>query len=78
MTDAPLLKIPHYHRSVADALGTASKLDIDNVVILSETDDGVILLSSGKEDLLTRAQILWILEIGKKLLLHPEAYEQDP
>lgn len=73
--DAPLLRIPPRHRSVADALGTAGKLNLTNIVILSETEAGLVLISAGTDELLTAAQVLWLLESGKNLLFRPEPYE---
>ncbi len=69
------LPIPAYHRSVKDALATAGRSDFDNVLILSETDGGMVMLHATD---LTAAQILWMLECGKKLLMPDYEFARRP
>ena len=58
---------PPHCRSVDDALAVAKHMDLPNIVILSELDDGAMLVLHAVD--LTAAQLLWTLECGKRLLM---------
>ena len=73
-SDAPrLLRIPQHFNSVEEALGTAMKLDLKNVLILSEREDGTLVFLDTD---LTMAQANWLLDRMKTLLLMPESFER--
>jgi len=67
--DTPqLLRIPHSFQSVNDVLACAARMHLPNVVVLSETDDGgLVLLDSG----MTMAETNWLLDRLKALMLNP-------
>lgn len=70
MADAPerpvLLRVPRNFHSVDDVLACAGKMDLQNVLVLSEQEDGsIVFLDSG----LTLAECNWILDTMKFLLL---------
>jgi hypothetical protein len=67
MNDAPkLLRIPETFHSVDQVLAAAQKLNLTNAVVLSEREDGgLVLLDSG----LTLAQTNWLLDRLKSLML---------
>lgn len=68
MTDVPLLRVPRSFHSVADVLACAAKMDLPNCVVISELENGsLVLLDSG----LTMAQTNWTLDRLKALMLAP-------
>jgi hypothetical protein len=62
-----LLHIPRTLHSVEDALGVAKQLNLDNIVILSERDDGGLIFLTAPAGT-TIAQTNWLLDRMKKLL----------
>ena len=67
--DAPqLLHIPRTLHTVDEALGVAKQLGLDNIVILSERDDGGLIFLCAPGDM-TMAQNNWLLDRMKQLLL---------
>jgi hypothetical protein len=62
-----LLQIPRTLHSVDEALGVAKQLELDNVLILSERDDGGLIFLCAPGDM-TMAQSNWLLDRMKKLL----------
>ncbi len=70
MAEPELLRIPVTFRSVDDVLETGKKLDLSNVVLLSEREDGtmVFLCNEG----MSAAQVNWVLDRIKALLIEPE------
>jgi hypothetical protein len=75
------LPIPAFHRSVAEAIGTATNLErsgeLGNIVMVSETSDGeLVFISAGTGDSLTSAEALWLLERGRNFLLNRNQYEK--
>lgn len=64
MTD--LLRIPQHFHTVADVLGTAEKLNLPNILVLSELENGnLVILDDG----LSLAQANWIVDRFKQLML---------
>jgi hypothetical protein len=72
----PLLRVPHHFHSVADVLGAAAKMDLPNVLVLSEREDGsLVFLDNG----LTCGEANWLLDRMKALLITPNQFERkDP
>lgn len=66
-----LLRIPEHIRSVEDALAIAGKLQLGNVVILSETPDGLLFFATSAEGPLSGAETLWLLKSAEHLLFPP-------
>jgi hypothetical protein len=71
MTD--LLRIPETFRSVEEVLATAAKLDLPNVLVLSELENGNLVFL---ETDMTVAQANWLLDRMKALLLIPESHKR--
>lgn len=69
-----LLRIPETFRSVDDVLATAAKLDLPNVLVLSERSDGRLTLLDSD---LTISQANWLLDRAKMALLMPGQHEVD-
>ena len=66
--EAPrLLRIPHRFESVADVLHVALKMGLPNVVVLSELDDGKLVLLT--DEGCTISSVNWLLDRLKQLLL---------
>ena len=61
-----LLRIPAHFKSVEDVLGCAAKLDLTNILVLSEREDGSIVFL---DDGLTLAQANWLMDRMKTLML---------
>jgi hypothetical protein len=74
MTDQPkLLRVPQQFQSVEQVLACAAKMDLPNVLVLSELDDGrIVFLDDG----LNLAQTNWLLDRMKMLLLAPAVFER--
>lgn len=61
------------HRTVQSALGDAQRVrDLKNVLVIGDTTDGFLMISSGDGQPLTCAESLWLLEMAKLLLMAPE------
>jgi hypothetical protein len=73
MTEPTLLRIPRKFNSVEDVLETARKLDLPNVLLLSEKEDGSLVFL---ETEMTLASTNWLLDRMKMLLLMPESHER--
>ena len=73
-TPAPaLLLVPTHFRSVADVLGCAAKMDLQNVLVLSERADGTLVFLDND---LTLAQANWLLDRMKALIITPNQFER--
>lgn len=70
MSDEPvLLRVPRHFHSVDDVLACAAKMNLPNCVVISELEDGrLVLLDSG----LTLAQTNWTIDRLKALMLAPD------
>lgn len=75
MTDEPkLLRIPRTFHSVADVLATAAQLDLPNVLVLCENENGSLtLLDSG----LTCAEANWLLDRAKSAVMGETPFYVD-
>lgn len=78
MPEAPapkpeLLRVPNHFRSVDDALACAAKMDLPNVLVLSERADGSLVFLDND---LTLAQANWLLDRMKALLITPNQFEK--
>lgn len=67
MDEPTLLRIPEEFRSVDDVLETAKKLNLDNVIVLSEKPNGNILFLVNGD--MTMAQTNWLLDRFKAMIL---------
>jgi len=66
MADPQLLKIPEHFQTVDDVLGCAAKLNLRNILVLSEMENGnLVILDDG----LTMAQANWLVDRFKTLML---------
>lgn len=75
MSDEPkLLRVPEESRSMADLLGVAAKLDLDNVLLLSQRENGGIVFLEYPS--MTCAEANWLVDRFKTLLHVPDAFER--
>lgn len=74
MTAPQLLRIPKSFRSVDDILATASKLSLDNIIILSQREDGSVVFLH--DDASTVANTNWLLDTAKHHLILTPAFEK--
>lgn len=62
------LRVPQHFHSVDDVLACAAKMNLSNCVVLSEGEDGsLVLLDSG----LSMAEANWLIDRLKALMLAP-------
>lgn len=61
-----LLRIPEHFRSVEEVLACAAKLALSNILVLSECEDGSLVLLDSS---LTVAQANWLCDRVKWLML---------
>jgi len=75
------LPIPGVHRSVIEALGSATRVaetdGIEQVVILGQLPDGFLFVSSGDGEPLSAAQCLWLIEHARQLLVSGDCFRRD-
>lgn len=71
-TDAQLLRVPTHFRSVEDVLGVAGKLDLPNVLVLAELENGTLVALDSD---LTIAQTNWLLDCAKHWLMSASTLE---
>ena len=71
MSEEPrLLRVPEHFQTVEDVLACAGKLDLLNILVLSEREDGsLVFLDNG----LTLAQANWLADRLKILMLSGDA-----
>lgn len=75
MSTPTLLRVPERFESVDAVLETARKMDLPNVLVLSELDDGNLVFLESND--ITVASANWLLDRMKMLLLRPAAYERQ-
>lgn len=68
-----LLRVPFHFQSVEDVLACAGKLNLSNVLVLSEREDGTLVFLDND---LTLAQANWLLDRMKALLITPHQFER--
>lgn len=73
MNEPKLLKVPKRFCSVADVLGAAAKMDLPNILVLSELEDGSLVFL---ETEMTIASTNWLLDKMKTLLLIPNNFNR--
>lgn len=73
MDDPQLLRVPTKFRTVADVLETARKMNLLNVLVLSEREDGSLVFL---ETEMTFASTNWLLDRMKTLMLLPNNFER--
>jgi hypothetical protein len=73
MGEPKLLRVPSSFRNVGEVLACAEKMNLPNVVLLSEGDDGTITFLTSDMSL---SQANWILDRVKLLLLRPDTFER--
>jgi hypothetical protein len=66
MSEPTLLRIPQSFHSVEEVLQTARKLELPNVLVLAERENGNLVILDSE---LTLAQANWLLDRAKHLLL---------
>jgi hypothetical protein len=71
------LPIPSRCRTVDQALGAAKNEGLSNVLILSETETGLLMINAGDGEPLTAAQCAWLLLKAQSILTSPEPYEPN-
>ena len=77
MTEVPTTGLPSRCLSAAHALGAATNMAPDQVVILAFNEaEGFVLLSGGVEGMLGYAEILFMLRRGEHTLMH-DFYEDE-
>lgn len=68
--EAPrLLRIPEKFQTVSDVLECAKKMDLPNVLVLSEREDGSIVFLDSD---LTFSEANWLIDRLKALMLAPD------
>lgn len=68
-----LLKVPNKFHSVEDVLGAALRMDLPNVLLISELEDGTITFLSTEMGL---ANANWLIDRLKTILLLPESFNR--
>jgi hypothetical protein len=66
MGEPALLRIPEQFQTARDVLGCADKMDLPNVLVLSEREDGTLVFLSTE---MTLAQANWLLDRFKALMV---------
>ncbi len=75
MAEQPkLLRIPTTFRSVEDVLECAKKMDLPNVVVLSERENGSLVMLT--DNVCTLASCNWLLDRMKMAMLLPDAHHR--
>ncbi len=69
-----LLRIPQTFRTVDDVLATAKHLDLPNVLVLSELEDGRLVFL---ETEMSIANANYLLDKMKALLIMPNSFERN-
>jgi hypothetical protein len=73
MSEPKLLRVPKTFHSVDDVLECARKMDLPNVVVLSELENGNLVFL---ETDMTLASANWMLDRMKILMLAPSSHER--
>jgi hypothetical protein len=74
VSDQPkLLRVPKRFGSVDEVLNTALQMDLPNVLVLSEMEDGSLVFL---ETEMSFASTNWLLDRMKMLLLMPDSHER--
>jgi len=68
-----LLRIPQTFHTVDEVLATAKQLNLTNVLVLSELEDGRLVFL---ETEMSVASTNWLLDRMKTLLLMPSSFEK--
>jgi hypothetical protein len=68
-----LLRIPQTFHTVEAVLATAKQLDLPNVLVLSELEDGRLVFL---ETEMSVASANWLLDRMKTLLLSPSSFKE--
>lgn len=75
MADEPkLLRVPQRFASPAEALACAAKMELPNVLILSEMEDGSLVFLDAPD--LELAHVNWLLDRMKLLMLAPQDFSR--
>lgn len=69
MSEPRLLRIPQVFHSIEGVLETAKHLDLPNILVLSEREDGTIVFLHNE---MTAAELNWLIDRAKALLVGPE------
>ena len=71
MTAEPkLLRVPQRFETVEQVLACAAKMNLTNVLVLSQRDNGNIVFLDSPE--LTLAQANWLVDQAKAIILGPD------
>jgi hypothetical protein len=68
-----LLRVPQHFQSVEAVLETAKKMNLPNVLVISEREDGSLVFL---ETDMTVAEANWLLDRLKMVLLVPNSHER--
>jgi len=71
MADVILARVPENFRSVEDVLAYAAKMNLPNVLVLSELEDGSLVFLDQGHDI---AHTNWLLDRMKHLILQPDMF----
>lgn len=74
MSEPKLLRIPRSFHSVEEVLAVAGRLNLPNVLVLAEHENGNLTLLDSE---LTVAQTNWLLDRAKSALLGPAPVHID-
>lgn len=76
MSDEPkLLRIPTSFHSVEDVLETARKMNLPNVLVLAEMENGNLVFLGAPD--LSLSATNWLLDRMKYLMLEPNSFERQ-
>jgi hypothetical protein len=73
MTEPTLLRVPQHFHSVEAVLACAAKMNLTNVLVLSENEDGSLVFLDSGFDL---AHTNWLLDRMKFLMLEPGSFKR--
>lgn len=73
MSKPVLLRIPKKFQTVEAVLDTAAQLELPNILVLSEKEDGSIIFLGTEMSL---ANTNWLLDRLKSILLEPGSFER--
>lgn len=75
MNDEPkLLRVPKSFHSIEEVLATAGKMKLANILVVSETEDGNLVVLDAPD--LTVAHTNWLVDRVKTWLLMPNSFER--
>ncbi len=73
-SEPKLLRIPRSFRSVEEVVAVAGKLNLPNILVLAEHDNGNLTILDSD---LSLAQANWLLDRAKQALIGPPVVHSD-